>query len=108
MPKRACTLIIFSSKLNTAQALTEDKTETDLLKRNQFRDINGKRYASYPGYERRLSEIISNVSQTTDIDSLISIRKQFKVIKIVEYNEFNLLTINTIDDNYIERKNLTK
>lgn len=76
--------------------LTRDKTEVDLLQWNKFRDINGKRYASCRSYEQRLTEIISIVSQTTDIDSLTRVRKFYGNIKTIDDLQFNLLTTNNI------------
>lgn len=84
--------------------LTEDKTEDELLQKNQFRDINGKRYASSRAYEQRLSDIISIVSQTTDIDSLISVRKKYGVIKPIEEIQFNLLITNNINNDTGQRE----
>jgi hypothetical protein len=85
------------AQLLRTRYLTSNKSEIDLVQLNQFQDISGKRYASSQSYEQKLLEIISLVSQTTDIDSLTTIRKRFGNIKTIDDTQINYLTTNTID-----------
>lgn len=59
--------------------LVKGKTENDLL--NRFVNAGGHRYASAPNYEQILVNKISNIRNTTDIDSLYqALRKQSLII----------------------------
>lgn len=54
-----------------------DKTEEGLLK--NFVNIEGNRYASYPYYERELTEYWNNINNITKLDSLIEVYRYYKI-----------------------------
>lgn len=57
------------------QYIKQGKTEYDLIKKKQFVNYGGKRYATCPSYEQRLSRIILNIDLETNIGNFDIIRR---------------------------------
>ena len=65
-------------KLLTTTYLVDGKTEYDMF--DNFVDVNGKRYASNPEYEKMVFNIYERINNNTKLNRLLKDWKRYKII----------------------------
>ena len=62
------------------------------MQNNQFKDVDGKRYAESKLYEPKLKAIVELIEQTTNIDDLIISRNDIK--NTIEQTQNTVIELN--------------